>query len=248
MEIRTAKSEDQERISEIAHDSFRSSYSLSPQEIETILEEFSGMALVERLDDPNNMLLVAEHSVEETHEVQGFIDVSVNTDGTIRWLHVDPDARGEGIATGLIERIREEVGEKPLTATVLEDAVEGGEFLEEFGLHEAGNDEIAISGEKFQVTLFTEGETTSDSNEPTVAVPDSVSADGVERPLDRDERIPGKDAPFFPIHSDTEMETQFGYFCSECGSTDVTADGLDRLECGKCGNAHRADKWDDAYL
>ena len=41
---------------------------------------------------------------------------------------------------------------------------------------------------------------------------------------------------------------RWGYFCSECASTDVSADGLDRLECGNCGNTHRADQWDDAYL
>jgi GNAT superfamily N-acetyltransferase len=249
MEIRPAESDDRERIRAIAHDSLRSSYSLSPQQIETIVEEaFSDSTLAERLDDSNTVLLVADHTVEETEEVLGFIDVEIGTEATIRWLHVDPDARGEGIATALIERSREEADGVPLAARVLEDAVEGGAFLEGFGLERDGNDQIEVGGEEFAVTLFTEGEGTDTSNEPAVTVPESITVDGADRFVDRDEAIPGREAPFFSVSSEADGEDPYGYFCSQCGSTNVSADGLDRLECGNCGNVHLADEWDDAYL
>jgi ribosomal protein S27AE len=105
-----------------------------------------------------------------------------------------------------------------------------------------------VGGEEFAVTMFIEGEGTETSNEPTVAVPESVTVDGVDRPVDRDDSIPGREAPFFTLYVADDTEEAYGYFCSQCGSTDVSADGLDRLECGNCGNAHLADEWDDAYL
>ncbi len=87
-----------------------------------------------------------------------------------------------------------------------------------------------------------------DANEPTVPVPESTPTDGTDRPVDRDETIPGREAPFFPTYSGEDRTERYGYFCSNCGSTDVSADGLDRLECGACGNLHLADEWDDSYL
>ncbi len=248
MEVRPAESADRERIEAVANDSFRTSYSLSPQQIEAILKtEFGDATLTERLEDPSVVVLVAEHEIDETKEVLGFIDVTVGASPMIRWLHVDPEARGDGIATALVDRVRDEA-EGPITARVLDDAVEGGEFLEEFGLERDGNDEIEIGGEEFGATLFTEGEGTDTSNEPTVSIPESVTVDGADRSVDRDETIPGREAPFYSIYSDDAEDDPYGYFCSQCGSTDVSADGMDRLECGECGNVHLANEWDDAYL
>lgn len=249
MKIRPAEEGDSERIRAIAEDSFQSSYSLSPQQIETIVENaFADDSLTERIDDSNAVVLVAEDTVEDTEGVQGFIDVGTGAERTIRWLHVDPTARGNGIATALVERIREEDDGTPLAARVLEDAVEGLEFLEQFGLQRDGHDEIEFGGEAFPVALFTEGEGTETANEPSVAVPDSVTVEGADRLLDRDDQIPGREAPFFQIYSDEAQEDPYGYFCSQCGSTDVIADGLDRLECENCGNVHKADEWDGGYL
>lgn len=249
MKIRPAEKGDLERIRAIVDDSFRSSYSLSPQQIETIVDnEFTEETLTERIGDSNAIVLVAEDTVEETEDVQGFIDVETGTERTIRWLHVDPTARGNGIATALVERIREQDDGTPLAGRVLEEAVEGLEFLEQFGLQRDGHDQIEFGGEEFAVALFTEGEGTDTANEPAVTVPDTVTVEGADRLVDRDGEVPGREAPFFPIYSDEGHEDPYGYFCSQCGSTDVAADGLNRLECENCGNVHLADEWDGAYL
>lgn len=249
MNVRSAEPPDRERITALARDSFRSSYSLSPQQIETIVEhEFDAETLDGRLDDPDATVLVAENESGDGDGVQGFIDVETGDGPTVRWLHVDPQARGEGIATALLERV-DELGEgQPLTARVLDDAVEGGEFMERFGLESGGSEDVTVGGEEFSVAVFTEGHGTENGNEPTVPVPESVSVDGADRPVDHDEPVPGTDAPFFPTFVDADRSEPFGYFCSNCASTDVSADGLDRLECGECGNLHRADDWDDSYL
>ncbi len=249
MEIRPAESDDREQIRAIARDSLQSSYSLSPQQIEMILEEeFDDTSLNHLLDDPDTTVLVADETIDGTETVSGFITVQIGTQATIRWLHVDPEARGRGIATTLLGRVREEFVEKPIAASVLEDAAEGGEFLKGFGLKESDHDQIIVGGEEFGVTMFTEGEGTEISNEPTVPVPESVSIDGVDRPLNRDESVPGTEAPFFTLYAAEDEQDVYGYFCSQCGSTNVSADGQDRLECGDCGNEHLADEWDDAYL
>ena len=92
MEIRPADSEDRERLETLAEDSFRTSYALSPQQIETILEnEFDTETLAGRLEDPAATVLVAEHEAGDTEQIQGFVEVAVGDERTIRWLHVDPE-------------------------------------------------------------------------------------------------------------------------------------------------------------
>ena len=249
MNVRPAESDDREQIRAITRDSLQSSYSLSPDQIEMILEEeFDDTALADLLDDADTTVLVVEEPVDGTETVRGFITVESGTEATIRWLHVDPAARGEGVATALLERVREQFVEKPIAACILDEAVEGGEFLEGFGLKQGDHDHILVGGEEFAVTMFTEGQSTETPNEPTVTVPESVTVDGVDRFVDRDDSVPGSEAPFFTVYTEDDEEDPYGYFCSQCGSTDVSIDGLDRLECGNCGNTHLADEWDDAYL
>ncbi|MDZ5810907.1 GNAT family N-acetyltransferase [Halorubrum sp. AD140] len=249
MNVRFAEPGDREQIRAIARDSLRASYSLSPEQIEMILEEeFDDASLDDLLDDADTAVLVVEETIDDTDTVRGFVTVEVGTEATVRWLHVDPAARGGGVATALLDRVRERFSETPIAARILDEAVEGGEFLEGFGLKRGGHDHLLVGGEEFAVTLFTEGQSTSTANEPTVAVPESVAVDGGDRPVDRDESVPGSEAPFFTVYAGDGEEEAYGYFCSQCGGTNVSIDGLDRLECGDCGNTHLADEWDDAYL
>ncbi|RAW44619.1 GNAT family N-acetyltransferase [Halorubrum sp. 48-1-W] len=249
MNVRPMESDDRERIGEITRDSLQSSYSLSPAQIETILEEeFDDAALTDLLDDPDTVVLVAEVTVDEVETVHGFVTVELGTKATIRWLHVDPAVRGEGVGTALLDRVRERFDDEPIAASILDDAVEGGEFLEGFGLKQSGHDRIRVGGEEFAVTVFTGGQSTANPAEPTVTVPASVTVDGVDRSVDRDDSVPGSEAPFFTVYCADDEADAYGYFCSQCGSTNVSTDGLDRLECGECGNTHLADEWDDAYL
>ncbi|MFW5905425.1 MAG: GNAT family N-acetyltransferase [archaeon] len=249
MNLRTAESDDRKQIRAVTRNSLRSSYSLSPEQIEMILEqEFDDASLADLLEDTDTAVLVVEETIDGAETVRGFVTVEIGTEATIRWLHVDPTARGGGVATTLIERVRERFAERPIAACILDDAVEGGEFLEGFGLKQADRDQILVGGEEFAVTVFTEGQSTEAPNEPTVTVPASVAVDGVDRPVDRDDSVPGSEAPFFTVYGADDEEEAYGYFCSQCGSTGVSVDGLDRLECGNCGNTHLADDWDDAYL
>ncbi|MDS0284600.1 GNAT family N-acetyltransferase [Haloarcula onubensis] len=247
MEIRDATPPDSTRIERIAESSFQSSFALSPEEIATLVDErFSEEALTARLSDSDGWFLVAEAEVDGETILGGFLDGTPG--GRIRWLHVDPEARGQGIATALVEHVRDAHDDRPLAWEVLEDAVEGHGFCERFGLTEERRDRVEIGGHEFGVTRYTEGNRSDEPNEPAVRVPETVTAGGEARLLDRDDRIPGREAPFFRTFTSFDRESAYGYFCSQCGSTDVTADGLDRLECADCGNVHLADEWDGGYL
>jgi len=249
MEVRPASEDDRSVIRDIGRDSFETSYSLSPLQIDSIVEDvFSEQALGDRIEDPESMVLVAE---DDEDGVVGFVDGEFGDEGVLRWLHVDPGARGRGAGTSLVEEAREQFEDRDIafTARVLEEASEGKGFLERFDLHPSDSVHPDYADENLQEWVFrTGGEEENGSNEPAVEVPESVSVGGDELPLDRDDPIPGTESPFFQVYTSEAFEERYGFFCSNCGSTDVSADGLDRLECSNCGSEHRADEWDSAYL
>lgn len=157
MNIRPAASTDRARIAEIARISYESSYSLGPGAIEAIIEDrFSEAALAGRIGAPDSLLLVAEDDAGAGPDVQGFVEASVGTEVTMDWLHVYPEARGRGIGTALVERVRDAHEGRLLGARVLSSAAEGGEFFEQFGLQESGRGHSTIGGEEYSVVLFTE--------------------------------------------------------------------------------------------
>lgn len=243
MEIRPAAPADRQAIEDVARQSLQASYALSPGEIDALVAQFfAPTALDDRLDAGG--LFVAEHH----GEVVGF--ATVDAEDTLRWLHVDPEARGQGAGTQLMERVRTELTDRgsPLTARILDAATEGVGFLERFGLTETDTATLAFDGEQFPEDVYTTTGGSTDPTEPSVDVPETVEGDGETVRVDRDEPIPGIDAPFFPVFTTDAEASRWGFFCGACGSIEVAADGLDRLECGDCGNAHRADQWDEAYL
>jgi len=247
MEVRAATDADRSVIRDIARESLRASYSLSPEQLDGLLEtEFADSALGDRIEAADTAVLLV---TDDGHPV-GFVEVKLGGMATLRWLHVRPEERGRGIATSLVKAARRDFTrpDRPLEARVLEVASEGGGFLERFGLERSDSEEVEIGGERFHELVFSAGLDRHDANEPAVEVPESVAVEGEDRPLTPEEPIPGTSAPFFRLYADNSHEERFGYFCSSCASTAVVADGLDRLECNDCGNQHLAEDWDDAYL
>lgn len=248
MEVRPATPDDRAEIQKIARESFETSYSLSPLDIDTIVENvFDEDRVEDRIEDPNVLVLVAE---DDEQGVVGFADADLGDHAVLHWLHVSPDARGMGAGTTLVEEVQETFAEEDLEfrARVLEEASEGKEFLERFDLHRTGSDHPDYADESVQELIYTEHGVETDPNEPAVEVPPTITDGGDEHPVGRDDPIPGTESPFFHVFADESSGENWGYFCSNCGSPDVSADGLDRLECSSCGNEHRAEEWDKAYL
>ena len=252
MNVRATTTDETAEIRAVAESSFRTSYALSPLEIETIVENvFTEDVLTERIDDGDRRVLVAGCEDEEGDPtLAGFAELELEPDSTLRWLHVDPAFRGRGVASALFERARTEADEsnQRLRARILEEANQGTGFLEQYGLERADTARLEFGEESFVEYVYRTSGDAPNPNEPDVEVPSTVTVDGAELPLSHDEPVPGTEAPFFTIHEDERADQQYGFFCSSCGSTDVSADSLDRLACDDCGNTHLADQWDDAYL
>ena len=246
MDLRAAAPSDAARIGEISAASFRASYSLSPDQIEALVEAaFSEDRLAERTEDPDALLLV----VEDEGTVVGFVDVELGEAAAIQWLHVDPEHRGLGAGTALFERALAEARDRdlPAIARVLAENEEGKGFPERFGLRRSGKAKLEVGSEDlFEEVYAEDGVLETVAGEPSVEVPETTTVGGETRRVDRTDESPGTDAPFFGVYGDDEAHV--GYFCSNCGSTDVGSDSLGRLECQECGNKHLADQWDAAYL
>lgn len=246
MDLRAATPGDAARIGEISAVSFRASYSLSPDQIETLVEvAFAEDRLAERAEDPDALLVVAE----DEGTVVGFVDVELGEAAAVQWLHVDPEHRGRGAGTQLFERARSEARDRdlPAIARVLAENEEGKGFPERFGLRRSGKAKLEVGSEAlFEEVYAEDGILESVAGEPSVDVPETTTVGGESRRVDASDPSPGVDGPFFGVYGDDDEHV--GYFCSNCGSTDVGSDSLGRLECQSCGNKHLADQWDDAYL
>jgi predicted N-acetyltransferase YhbS len=246
IDLRPATPDDCEAIRAVAEQSFQASYSLSPEQIDDIVEaEFGRDHLVGRIENDDSLVLVAE----DDGETVGFADVDLAV-GTLRWLHVDPMGRGQGVGTALVERVEAALTRrgKPFTAQILDEATEGDSFLERFGLNRTGTTKAEFRTQELSAHVYSKRGDGTNPNEPAVTVPDRVAVGGSQRPLDREAPISGSESPFFLTYAGPDRTERHGFFCANCGSTDVSAGGMDRIECNDCGNNHLADEWDDAYL
>ncbi|WP_267640928.1 GNAT family N-acetyltransferase [Haloarchaeobius amylolyticus] len=250
MDISPATTGDYGRLEETATRSFRASYSLSPRDIDRLTDGFfSATAVEERVESGGGDLFLAEEGVEDpAPDLSGFLEL--DGEGTLRWLHVHPHARGRGVGTALVEHAQDHLGRQstPLTARLLDSAREGTQFLEQFGLYPTENESVVVGDSRFDETVYTTQGNSMNTSEPVVAVPDEISVDGWTGRVERDSAVSGTVAPFYPLSDAGGTDRHLGFFCSQCGTTDVTADGNGRLECTECGNTHRADNWDPAYL
>lgn len=280
--VRTAEPDDGDRVREVAESAMTASYALSPGEIETLLEtEYGGEAWDEKVNDEGTVLLVAE--LDGT--IAGVVDATVNGEAVVRWLHVDPEQRGLGVGTALIERVVSELhgrGADPLRALVVTADTESGGFLTKFGFEQTDEREVDVGGVDLIEEVYTEGAEESDaaandgeeataetteSGEPASDLsdeesedereastgdpddlPETVTQNGAERYLG-DDLLTGTEGPFAPTFEDEAREEAYGYYCGNCGSTEVSVDSMDRLKCSECGNAHQSDaEYDGSYL
>jgi GNAT superfamily N-acetyltransferase len=172
---------DADPVANVVSRSMQASYALSPDEIETVVEEeFAPDALAAKADREDAVLLVAcgewdeaegrGNAEDETgdgvevsdpgaaREVQGFAEGHVDGDrAELRWLQVDPELRGGGIGTGLFEHLMdafEERGATEIRSTVLTEDMEGGTFCERFGFVRVDAEEIEYGDQEFLAEVF----------------------------------------------------------------------------------------------
>lgn len=268
--LRRAESDDIERVRELAESSMTTSYALSPNDIEQIVEEeFGKEEQQRRLDSDEYATFVAESG--EDGVISGV--VIVDDDDTIRRLHVDPERRGAGIGTQLFERAAEELddrGESDARAVAMAANNTAGAFFERFDLEQVRERTLEIGSRETVEYVYAEdggGRTDAESEGTTdVADADDDSGGKVSGEVDTDEFpetvesdgqtvyvgedvLSGTEGAFVPTYLDDGLNEEYGYYCLNCESTDVSMDSMERLRCGNCGNTHKPDDdYDGSYL
>lgn len=271
--VRDVESADAERVRELVESSMTSDYALSPGEIESIVDaEFDPETLRERLEDDDVVAFVAEIDDDGESVVAGFVEASTAVEGgAVRWLHVDPERRGEGVGTALFERILSALAERGVdspAALALAENTSSGAFFEEFDFEKTDEREVDFGGQTTVEYVFVEGASDEGSGATDTAadaadegdaesapdldatdLPDTVTAaDGKTVHLG-DERLPGSEGGFVETFVDADRSEQHGYYCLNCESTDVSMDSMEQIRCSNCGNTRKPDEgYDASYL
>ncbi|MEM4780578.1 MAG: GNAT family N-acetyltransferase [Halalkalicoccus sp.] len=250
MEITDATAEDAEAIQGVAERSMEASYALSPEAIGGIVEEeFDPDRIADLAENDEAVVLVAT----DGGKVGGFVTAEVDGEaGTLTWLHVATEFRGMGMGSGLFEAARDrlhEAGVESVRARELTDNAEGQGFFEYFGFEKAEQERIEIAGEEFVVEVFAENAAETGGEDETQNEPrETVETDDGTVYIDRSEELPGESGPFFVAYADENYDERYSFYCGNCESIVEAVDGMDRIECGECGNLNKPDEWDGSYL
>lgn len=263
MELAELESEeDRQAVGDVVRRSMRASYSLSPEQLDAVVEEeFTDDALAEKAQDDDVVQVVARREGELVGFAEGTAD-----DATVRWLYVAPEARGEGVGTELFEELRDRVAaDGAVTGRVLAQNQEGSAFFERFDLEPVGDEQVELGGEELTERIFADpdrtdaapgeaeggtetGGDTSATGERDADIPETLTVGGQERYVDRDDPESGTLGPMFPVFTDEAREDLYGFYCGNSGTFTDEVDEQGRIRCGECGNVHRPDDWDSSYL
>ena len=257
MEIRQANVDDASGIKEVARESLLETYDfLDDSTIREAVEAWYGDVdeLRENVADGDELFLVAAAGVDDDSTgVLGFSQSGVgeegdDTVGEIRWLHVHPDHRGRGYAESLLTHTEEMLrgqGASWLRGVVLAENRDGNRFWEEHGFERAGIREVNIGGTVYAENVYGTG---AKSEGPRLRAGEATMPDGRTVYVAFDEGQRATQAPFYPVYSDTDHESLYGWYCGNCEGFDVAMDSMERMECNNCANTRKPSRWDSAYL
>lgn len=250
MDVRQANTDDIPGIRSVAHRSLKDSYDFLDEEvIDRAVEQWYGDDSLERsLTDDNDVILVGVVDDEVAAFSQSAVIGEEGTVGEIRWLHVDPEYRHQGMGPALYDRTAEVLdkhGVGRVRGLVLAGNDAGTQFYEHHGMTKVGERSVEIGGETYTELVY----------ETTERVPD-VAAENVEtRELDGrtvyvsfDEAERGSQGDFHPAYRDEERTELYAWLCSNCGSLDTAMDSMGQMQCNECGNVRKPTRWDASYL
>jgi len=247
VQVREATGADADDVRAIARRSMEASYGsfLTESQIRDAVDQWYDAEAVEALlSDSNARVLVAETDdglvgFSQSH----LVDTPAGTTGEIHWLHVDPDTRRSGVGTELFDRTRIALrarGADRIRALVLADYEPGNAFYEAQGLTSVGSRPVQVGGESLPERVYAE----SVSAEERPEIEARTTADGETLYVNFEESEIGSEAPFFAAYTARDLETRWGWFCSNCETFDNAMDAMGRIVCNRCGNHHKATRWD----
>lgn len=246
MKVRELESDDVDAVRRIARNSLEASYAhtLDDATIDAAVQDwYTRDELEAAITDDRACYLVAE---DEAGEVAGFVQGRVSGDrGTVHWLHVDPDRRGEGVGSRLLTLAADalnEAGAATVRGEVLEVNEAGVAFYEDHGYERTADREVEIGDQTFVELVF------EDLTAPAPELEPWTAPDGTTYYVDYTDADRGSHGEFAPAYADPEGETLYGWFCVPCETIDTAMDSMERIECNQCGSVRKAKRWDAAYL
>jgi len=250
MDLRQASTDDIPGIRRVARRSLSASYDFLDEDVieRAVTEWYEDGALEQSITDDEDMILVVTDGDEVVAFSQSAMLGATDATGEIRWLHVDPDYRREGIAGELYDRTEEvlrQSGVKRIRGLVLSDNDVGAGFYERRGLEPAGERTVEIGGEEHTELIYQSGD--HGVVDETADV-ERREVDGRTVFVFRNQGDRGSTARFHPAYLDTEGEELYAWFCAGCGSFDNAMDSMGRIECNVCNNVRRPTRWDASYL
>jgi len=247
--VREATESDAGGIRRVAQRSMAASYGglLDRAAVSDAVEDWYGdETFAELRADPDTLLLVAERGDSVVAFAQGhLVDTPSGTTGELHWLHVDPDHRDGGVGRTLFERTREALEERDadgFEALVLADYEPGNAFYRAQGLQRVDTRTAQVGGESLEENVYAPGDAAESESRPQVDARET--ADGETLYVEYGDREIGSEAPFFAAYSTADRESRHGWFCSNCETFDVAMDTMGRIVCNRCGNRHKATRWD----
>lgn len=177
MELRESNSEDTDRIREVVESSMTSSFRLSPQQIENITgSEFGDERMTEAFRNDDSVFLVSEAETGDGSDaVVGFFwGTAADGRGDVRWLFVDPEHRGEGVGTRLLETGIEQLRDadaSQVRAYALQASLDGHQFCEQFGFEQTDERQVDVGDETLAQFVYTLADSDAMSDDTSASEP-----------------------------------------------------------------------------
>lgn len=162
MEIREARGSDVEAIEEIANASLHASYDFLDEEtIDAVTAEWYDTKRVRELIDGEHEIL---HVANDDGDIRGFVQATVLSGdpiiGEVHWVHVHPDARGQGLSVQLLGSAIETLEQRGAVAVrglVLSDNEEGTEFYEAHDFERREDRPVEVGDEEYAEAVYEKG-------------------------------------------------------------------------------------------
>lgn len=249
MEIRQLHQRDASQIMEAARESLSASYghTLDEEQIDAAVDQWYDEDEIETLLSAEKTLFIVAENDEVAGYAQGEILAGDEVIGDIHWIHVRPDARGEGVGSQLLgeamDRMEKE-GVSLVRGRVIKENQNGVAFYKEHGFTEELSDEVEIGEEVYEEVVLERR-----IAEQTERVVEPVEGpDGEALHVDYAGGETGTQAPLYPTYMDESLDERYGWLCGNCNSAETSMGSSGRIECAGCENARKATRWDDSYL
>ncbi|WP_254545376.1 GNAT family N-acetyltransferase [Halomarina pelagica] len=183
MELREPTPDDADRVREVVRSAMTTSYALSPEQIETIVEaQFGDDRPTRDFEGSDAAVIVAESEVNGgPSTIAGVVVGELDGDeGEVRWLFVDPEHRGAGIGTELFETMvgaLRDQGAERVRASTLEANMEGHGFFERFEYERLGVRQAEFGDESLEEYVYVE----PSADEETEAEAEAEAEAGIDR-------------------------------------------------------------------